>query len=270
MSNVSSDSHFTYTPDPDYTPVPPPKLKKKPVKRPLPGTLPWGPWVAVVYALAIYILAQATATMLLVSHDWLTQSISAQFWYVLMAEALTFAAIWWFVKHRGAKLQDIGWHNLRGKDIGYAVLGFIVYFAAYAFVLGAVMHLFPSFNVDQKQDLGFSNPATNGGMLMTFISLVVLPPLIEETVFRGFVYGGLRSRLKPIFSALITSAVFASLHLEFGNGGPLVWVAALDTFTLSLVLCYLREKTDSLWPGILVHALKNGLAFVSLFVIGMH
>jgi membrane protease YdiL (CAAX protease family) len=47
-------------------------------------------------------------------------------------------------------------------------------------------------------------------------------------------------------------------------------VAALDTFTLSLVLCYLRQKTDSLWPGIMLHALKNGLAFMSLFLIAAH
>jgi len=98
----------------------------------------------------------------------------------------------------------------------------------------------------------------------------VLPPLIEETVFRGFVYSGLRTKLKPVVAALITSAVFASLHLEFGNGKPLLWVAALDTFTLSMVLCYLRQKTNSLWPGIVLHALKNGLAFMSLFVIGIH
>jgi len=95
----------------------------------------------------------------------------------------------------------------------------------------------------------------------------VLPPLVEETVFRGFVFAGLRNKLKFVWAALATSALFASAHLQIGNGQPLLWVAALDTFTLSLVLCYLREKTDSLWPGILLHALKNGIAFLSLFVL---
>jgi len=86
-------------------------------------------------------------------------------------------------------------------------------------------------------------------------------------MFRGFVYTGLRTKLQPVGSALITSAVFASLHLEFGNGAPLLWVAAIDTFILSLVLCYLREKTGSLWPGICLHALKNFVAFATLYLI---
>ena len=55
--------------------------------------------------------------------------------------------------------------------------------------------------------------------------------------------------------------------MEFGSGQPLLWVAALDTFTLSMVLCYLRQETDSLWPGILLHALKNCIAFITLFVL---
>ena len=57
-------------------------------------------------------------------------------------------------------------------------------------------------------------------------------------------------------------------HLaEGGAAGPL-WIGFIDTFILSLVLCYLRVKTGSLWAGITLHALKNGIAFVALFVIG--
>ena len=104
-------------------------------------------------------------------------------------------------------------------------------------------------------------------MLLTFVSLVVLPPLAEETVFRGFVYTGIRRRFPFLLSAVITSVLFAIPHLQFGEGAPLLWVAALDTFVLSLVLCYVRERTNSLWPGILIHALKNGIAFVALFLI---
>ena len=67
-------------------------------------------------------------------------------------------------------------------------------------------------------------------------------------------------------AAIITSLMFAVGHLQFGSGAPLLWVAALDTFVLSLVLCYIREKTDSLWPGIFIHAIKNALAFSVLFL----
>ena len=41
----------------------------------------------------------------------------------------------------------------------------------------------------------------------------------------------------------------------------------LDTFILSLVLIYLREKTGGLWASITLHAFKNGVAFVALFAL---
>jgi membrane protease YdiL (CAAX protease family) len=36
-----------------------------------------------------------------------------------------------------------------------------------------------------------------------------------------------------------------------------------------MVLCWLRERTKSLWPSILLHVTKNALAFVLLFVVGI-
>jgi len=52
-----------------------------------------------------------------------------------------------------------------------------------------------------------------------------------------------------------------------GSGEPLLWIAALDTFILSFVLIYLKEKTGSLWPPIGLHMLKNSLAFISIFIL---
>jgi membrane protease YdiL (CAAX protease family) len=243
-----------------------------------PTHVPWGPWAAVIYAVVVYFAAQMVATSIIVMYphlrgwskpyaqSWLDTSVVAQFFYVLMAEALTFGAIWWYVRHAKKGLRSIGWRRPRLIDPALAVIALGAYFAAYLVLLGLATHLFPSINVNQKQELGFQN-ATGASLVLTFLSLVVLPPLVEETVFRGFVFSGLRTKLKPVLAALLTSALFASAHLQFGSGQPLLWVAAIDTFTLSLVLCYLRFKTDSLWPGIMLHALKNGIAFTALFLL---
>lgn len=81
-------------------------------------------------------------------------------------------------------------------------------------------------------------------------------------------------RLKKALSlwpaVILTSLIFASAHLpEGGSAGPL-YIAAIDTFVLSLVLIFLREKTGSLWAGITLHAAKNGIAFVYLFIAHVH
>lgn len=240
---------------------------------------PWGPWAAIVYAVVIYFAAQLFATSLVVlyphamgwskpvAEHWLDSSVAAQFFYVLLAEATTFGAIWWYVRHAKGSLRTIGWRRPQWLDPVRALAGFAAYFVAYLLLLGIVTQVFKSINVDQKQELGFQDVTTNGSLILTFLSLVVMPPIVEETVFRGFVFSGLRTKLKPVFAALITSLLFATAHLQLGSGQAPLWVAAIDTFTLSLVLCYLRFKTDSLWPGIMLHALKNGIAFVSLFLL---
>jgi membrane protease YdiL (CAAX protease family) len=84
---------------------------------------------------------------------------------------------------------------------------------------------------------------------------------------RGFLFTSL---LKPaavhLRRDLSPVVLFAAAHLQIGSGAPLLWTAAIDTFILSLVLCYLRYKTGSLWPGIFLHMLKNLLAFLVIFV----
>ena len=85
---------------------------------------------------------------------------------------------------------------------------------------------------------------------------------------RGFLFGALRRSTGFWISAAITSVIFASLHLGGGEqGAGLLWIAAIDTFILSLALCYLREKTGRLWASIGLHAIKNGVAFVALFIL---
>jgi membrane protease YdiL (CAAX protease family) len=140
------------------------------------------------------------------------------------------------------------------------------YFVLYLLSVGLISHFVPGLNVNQQQQIGFNNVHGAAPLVMTFISLVVLPPLAEEIMVRGFLYSSLKKALPTASAVIVTSALFASAHLpEGGAAGPL-YIAALDTFVLSLVLIYLREKTGSLWASITLHAIKNGIAFVALFV----
>ncbi len=134
----------------------------------------------------------------------------------------------------------------------------------YIAVLIAAKTLVPSLDIEKEQDIGFDRSIKGLSLLPAFITLVIIPPITEEIVARGFLFGGLRTKLPFISSAIITSAMFAAAHIGGAKEG-LLWVAAVDTFILSLILCYLREKTGSLWPPIVVHMLKNGLAFFILF-----
>ncbi|HSX44549.1 MAG TPA: type II CAAX endopeptidase family protein [Candidatus Saccharimonadales bacterium] len=244
--------------------------------------LSWGPLTAIWFSIFIYFAAQFAGALIMLGYthaqgwskgrttEWLNHSSYAQFFFVLLVEAITLLGLWWFLKGRHAKPADIGLKRPKWIDIAYALTGFGVYFLIFIVSLTALKHVFIGLNTNQKQDLGFNTSASGLALATIFVALVILPPLVEEILVRGFLYTGLRSKLPVVVAALITSVMFATAHLQFGSGTPLLWSAAIDTFTLSLVLVYLRQKTDRLWASIMLHMLKNGVAFVGLFILHLN
>lgn len=138
-------------------------------------------------------------------------------------------------------------------------LAYLAYLAAAFLLFAVIQRLIPEFNLEQTQDVGFSNHPAVWQIALAGTSLVLMTPLLEEILFRGIFFLGLRKTLNFWVSSIVVSLVFAAAHGQ--------WNVALDTFVLSMVACWLVEKTGSIWPAILLHVVKNGVAFLLLFVI---
>lgn len=128
-------------------------------------------------------------------------------------------------------------------------------------VLLNLIHI-PGLDLSQRQDVGFHHTQHAIEYIAAGLALVVLAPFCEEVVFRGYLFGRVRKYNGFWSSAVLTSLTFAVLHGQVNVG--------IDVFVLSLFLCYLREKFDSIWPGVIVHALKNGLAYGILFILPLY
>ncbi len=165
----------------------------------------------------------------------------------------------WWVRNYGTTWSDIGLTRLPSwMDMGLAPAGFVVYLLFSAFLMYGVTQLVPGFDPNEVQELGFTHLTQYFEYLLAFITLVIVAPVAEEVLFRGYLYGKLR-RSAPIWLAmLITSALFGFIHGK--------WNVAIDVFALSVVMCSLREITGSIWAGILLHIMKNGLAFYIVFI----
>lgn len=238
----------------------------------------WSPLEAVCITVAIYFASQlvvalgigAFASLFGVNEAELASSLEGtipQFVYILFVEALTVGLLYQFMKRRKTPWAAIGFVRPRLRDIPYALGGFVIYFVGYAFIVAALVEKYlPQIDTEQRQELGFDTSVAGPELVLIFMSLVILPPLIEEILVRGFLFTGLKNKL-PLFSAaVVTSIVFAVAHLQWGSDAPLLWSAAIDTFVLSMVLVYVRHRSGSLWPGIGIHFMKNGIAFLALFV----
>ncbi len=200
------------------------------------------------------------------ANSWLNSSITAQFIYVVLFESASIGLVWAILHRYGKSLRSIGLKKARFRDGGYALLAYPVYFIALLIGLYIVRAIYPTFNTNQGQSIGFNSVHGVYQLTLTFFSLVIIPPFAEEILFRGVLFEGLKKAMPVIYAGVLTSAIFAIAHLPEGTSG-LFWVGALDVFILSLVLVYLKQKTKSLWPGIFLHMLKNLVAFISLFLL---
>jgi len=88
---------------------------------------------------------------------------------------------------------------------------------------------------------------------------VVFAPIIEEIFFRGFLFQGFRQQYGWIRAGLLSSAIFAIGHLD-----P---VALIPTFILGLLLSYMYHRSNSVWPGIILHFLVNAMGMCAAYAV---
>lgn len=140
-------------------------------------------------------------------------------------------------------------------DIGLAPIGYIVATLG-ALGLVSLFSLFPWFNAAESQNVGITFLATGWDRALAFIKLVIIAPIAEELVFRGWLYGKLRAKVNMPIAILLVSLLFALVHGQ--------WNVGVNVFAMSIVLCGLREITGTVYSGIIMHMIKNAIALVLL------
>lgn len=239
----------------------------------------WGPVAAVGVIFFIFFIAPLFARAIVSiypslkgwtlgqAQDWFKNSTAAKASFVFAVEGTSLMLLYGFLRLRKANLSMIGLVRPKLRDVGYALIGYGAYLPMlYLLAVQLIPNLFPGVDVEQKQQIGFEQTGIQSDLILIFISLVILVPITEEILIRGFLYGGLKTKLPRFLAILTASILFGIVHLQLGSGAPPLWLAAVDTFILSVVLIGLRELTGSLWASIFLHMAKNCIAFSYIFI----
>lgn len=166
--------------------------------------------------------------------------------------------------------KDLGLTGLpTWTDIGLAPIGFAVA-SLLAWVFTLIFSVFPWFDAGAAQDVGFNFFISGFDKVIAFLTLVVLAPIAEEIIFRGWLYGLIRKKTSAamtnvwsmIASSVVVSLLFGLIHFQ--------WNVSVNVFAMSLVLCAMREITGTIYGGIIMHMIKNGVAFWLLYMMGIH
>jgi membrane protease YdiL (CAAX protease family) len=97
--------------------------------------------------------------------------------------------------------------------------------------------------------------ARDSGMLpLLIVAFVILAPLQEEIVFRGFLYRGFCNGFGALPTVLLTAGSWALLHAQYE------WYFVGQIFVLGLYFGWVRWKSGSALLAFFLHALINGAA----------
>jgi uncharacterized protein len=119
---------------------------------------------------------------------------------------------------------------------------------------------------NQLDQFRFIRGASLPSFALVLLVAVVVAPCVEELFFRGFLFGTYREH-KPLWMAYAASSlIFALLHLDPNAMNPSQMVAlAIGIFTLGLLLAWTYQRSGSLLPGILAHALNNAVGLIAFY-----
>jgi len=84
------------------------------------------------------------------------------------------------------------------------------------------------------------------------LAITIVGPVLEEMLFRGAITTELLKCYNPKYAIFLSALFFGIFHLNPAQ--------ILTAFLIGLLLAWLYYKTQSLWPGILVHIMNNSLA----------
>jgi membrane protease YdiL (CAAX protease family) len=98
--------------------------------------------------------------------------------------------------------------------------------------------------------------------MLFLLPLVILAPIFEEIVERGFLYKAFRGSFSVAGSVLIMLAWVLFQHSQYALRS---WIAALHLSAFAIIQCYLREKSASLWDCIICHSVGNAVILLPYF-----
>lgn len=175
--------------------------------------------------------------------------------FLVLWELVLVIPAWWFTIRK----YRLGWDSLglRKFDLTTVAIGCGMMIFAFIFNfmynLGLMFHnIHSGFEVSDIFGAGISP-------WLIFAAGVLIAPLVEELFFRGFIFTGLREKYGWIPAALISAGLFAVVHLQPITIPPI--------FLLGLIFAYLYQRTESIWPGVIMHLGTNTLSLAAAYMI---
>lgn len=172
-----------------------------------------------------------------------------------VGELVLLIPVWWLaIRKYDLTWRQVGLRRFNSESLaagcGLMILSWF-FNLAYSLVLAKFdLRMQPDFSVL------FANTT---GVGWIFVAGALVAPIVEEIIFRGFIFAGLRDSYGWKKAALISSILFSLIHMQ-----P---AAILPIFLLGFIFAYLYHRYDSIWPAILMHVSTNAIALGGAYLV---
>lgn len=198
----------------------------------------------------IYILATDFTAMMDI--EFLINEILSHTTIISLLSNIVAALVIWlvFVIRKKNLFQEIQLTKCGTKNVVLTLLIGI----SFGFVSDYIIGLIP-FPTMLTESFEASYALTSAGNpIVNFIAVAILAPIVEEVFFRGLIYTRMRKGMSAKAAIILSSLVFGLAH------GEIIWI--LSAFSMGVVLAWVFEKTGSLLPCIIIHAVNNTLSII--------
>ena len=218
---------------------------------------------------ALLFLLLASTFIILLSFIFLPLSITKNPLLIVifyLFQVLGEMAILFFI---GRKIINTSWtralhiHLLSFYEMFILPIGvYFIYISVFAGIMFLLQMLgFTHIPGLDGQGIDISEKIGNGtfGLILSFIIAVIIAPISEEIIFRGFIGQAFLSKWPALVAIPISSAIFAISHFQFSVIIPL--------FVIGIILGTLSYTQKSIIPGIVLHMINNASAFTILLFL---
>ncbi|MDQ6907766.1 MAG: CPBP family glutamic-type intramembrane protease [Chloroflexota bacterium] len=251
-------------------PLPPYSAQPPPTDGIGPERVPWGFWDVVIAAIPLLLsFALVVVVHFLPSSTGTPASETPTSTRLLVANTVVGLVIYgvillliWLVTVRK---YHVGWSSLgvrRPPGLYFALVIPILVgmYVAATLVSLVIVKLFYGGKAENPQ----VKDLTGGGgfswtrLILALITASIAAPIIEELLFRGVLYGWLRTRWSAVGGVILSAAIFSAAHAI-----PLILASI---FVVGLTLAIVYEKTKSTIATMTLHSLFNTIGVIAVFI----
>ncbi|GAA0388652.1 type II CAAX endopeptidase family protein [Paenibacillus motobuensis] len=154
--------------------------------------------------------------------------------------------------------SEVGLRSFSVKDWGHIVLFTLLLIVGSTVIMVLTSYIGNTYENSKTEAI--QQNLTMFHFSIAFVSAAVISPIYEEIFYRGFIYRWLRTRIGLGSAILLSSLIFTIVHIPTYNAMP-------ANFLGGVIFAWAYERTNSIWPGAIIHGLVNGV-FLLLTVIG--